>query len=127
MNSTLLSTNFQSMVERMAAEDAAAVVLGWWRRVEKVLAYYCVAWHGKRMPTAAIAENLLKADARVDAAIVNRLQALRRCRNSVAHESAAVLPQDAIAFARDALDVIWAIGETVPNDRALASGAARFA
>jgi len=115
------------MLERMAAEDAAAVVLGWWRRVEKVLVYYCVALHGRRMSTAAIAENQLKTDGRVDAAIVGRLQALRRWRNSVAHESAAVLPQDAIAFAHDALDVIWAIGETVPNDLALASGAARIA
>lgn len=98
MESMPLSCTFQSMVERMAAEDSAAVVLGWWRRVEMVLAYYTVSYHGAKISTAARAEKQIILDGRVSGDRIQRLRSLRRIRNKVAHQSEHVSSMDAIFF-----------------------------
>lgn len=126
MESMPLSPTFQSMIGRMAAEDPAAVVLGWWRRVEMVLAYYTVSYHGARMSIAARAERQIMVDGRVSANCSERVQSLRRIRNKVAHQSECVSSMDAISFASGALDVIWEIGGSVPDELAMSSGAARL-
>jgi hypothetical protein len=126
MESIRLSPNFRSMVERMAAEDPAAVVLGWWRRVEMALTYYTVAYHGKRTRTAALAEEQLSVDGRVSSGCIRGLRALRLVRNKVAHQCERVSSDAAILFATDALDLIWEMGDSVPDDLAISSGAARY-
>lgn len=115
------------MVEKLAAEDPASVVLGWWRRVEMALAYYTISYHGKRMTSASQAEAHIAIDGRVGSDCINQLRSLRRVRNVVAHQSEPVSPKEAIDFASGALDVIWTLGESVPNELAIARGAGRFA
>jgi hypothetical protein len=120
-----LATTFDEMVDILATEDSIALVLSWWCRVEKALAYYTIAYHGMRTRTAAEAIGVLDADARVDQTVIERLHALRRKRNAIAHgEIVSVSPEYAKAFASEALELGWIVGCTVPNDLALSSGAA---
>ena len=123
-----LATTFDEMIDVVAAEDANALVLGWWCRVEKALAYYTTAYHGTKMGTAADALRVLQSDARVEADVIKRLHTLRRKRNAFAHgEVVSVSPQEAKEFASEAWELGWVIGCTVPNDLAISSGAALVA
>lgn len=121
-----LSKTFDEMVDVLATEDPVALVLSWWCRLEKALTYYTIAFHGKKMPTAFKAIGALKADARVEPNVIDRLHALRCIRNDVAHgKTVSVSREDARAFASDALDLCWVVGCTAPDDLAISSGAAR--
>lgn len=123
-----LATTFDQMVDIVSAEDPVALVLGWWCRVEKALAYYTTAYHGTRMRTAVEALRVLQSDARVEPSVIERLHTLRRKRNAIAHgEIISVSPQEAKEFASDAWELGWVIGSTVPNDLAISSGAALVA
>lgn len=123
-----LATTFDEMVDIVGAEDPVALLLGWWCRIEKALAYYTIAYHGKRMRTAADAIRVLQADGLVSSEVIERLHALRRKRNAVQHvEIVSVSHQEAKEFAAEAWDLGWVVGCTVPNDLAMASGAALVA
>lgn len=120
-----LATTFQEMVDILSAEDPVALLLGSWCRVEKALAYYTIAHHGKRMRTTIKAIDVLLSDGRVDSKVIERLHALRRKRNAVQHtEIVSVSCQEAKEFAAEALDLSWIVGCTVPNELAMSSRAA---
>ncbi len=115
-----LASTFEEMVEMIAVEDPVALVLGWWCRVEKALAYYTIAYHGKKMGSVVQALRVLQSDARVERNIVDRLHNLRRRRNSIAHEETnAVSPEEAKAFASEAWELGWLIGNPVPDELAI--------
>ncbi len=123
-----LATTLNEMADTLAAEDPIALLLGSWCRIEKALAYYTIAYHGKRLRTAANAIHVLQADRRVSPKVIERLHALRRKRNAVQHvEIVSVSHQEAKGFAVEACELGWVVGCTVPNELARSSGAALVA
>jgi hypothetical protein len=114
------------MVDVLATEDPVALVLSWWCRIEKALAYYTTAYHGKTMRRAVDAIDLLRADELVEPKVIERLHALRCTRNDIAHgKTATVLREEARMFASEALHLVWDVGCRVPDELAITSGAAR--
>lgn len=123
-----LATTFDEMVDIVGAEDPVALLLGSWCRLEKALAYYTMAYHGRRMRTTVEAIRVLQADGRVSSSVIQRLHALRRKRNAVQHvEIVSVSYLEAKTFAVEVWDLGWVVGCTVPNDLARSSGAALVA
>jgi len=120
-----LAATFDELVDKLAPEDPIALVLGWWCRVEKSLTYYTIAFHGKRFRNAVSALRVMESDARVAQDVVDHLHNLRKRRNAIAHgEVMTVTPEEAKSFATEAWKLGWLIGETVPNELAISSGAA---
>jgi len=92
------------------------------------LIYYFVAYYGDRPRSAAEAIRLVEKNARLAASIGADLNRLRIMRNRIAHARDHITSaEDAAAYASEALNLIGLIGECVPDDLALSSGAARIA
>ena len=116
---------FDEMVSVLARNTPHALVLDWWRRLERTLDYYFIAFHRRSRPKNYI--GILASDERVDSRIVSIVDGLRRRRNTVAHCGVQDLsPDDAVGFAKAAWLTVWAIGSTVPDALASESGAARM-
>ena len=121
-----LASTFDEMADLIAAEDPTALVLGWWCRLEQALNYCTIAYHGRRMRTAAGALEVLESDGRLGPTTIQRIHLLRRTRNVIAHGKVSYLsPQEAKKFAADAWELGWLVGSTVPNELAISSGAAK--
>jgi hypothetical protein len=127
MTSQIPHPTFQDHVLAMAYDDPHALVLGWGRRLERAVHYFTTAHMNRRHQSigagiAAIAQLSLMQPTAIVA-----LHGLRRVRNLVAHRRIAVEPHDAIAYAVATLFMIGEIGNVVPNELAIASGAASVA
>lgn len=117
---------FHEMTSVLAENAPHALVLDWWRRMEGALAYFTIAHYGQRFDTSYEALSWLESDTRLGPHIVQALHGLRRIRNAVAHGPRIhIAPEDATLYATLALHLIGIIGNAVPNDLAISSGAAR--
>jgi len=116
---------FQEMVDVLAPNTPHALVLDWWRRLERAVDYYFVAYFGRIRPKPREYRAVFSADSRIGSVAASQIDKLRRRRNEIAHGSSQSLSSvEAAAFAESAWRLAWMIGSAVPNDRALESGAA---
>jgi hypothetical protein len=126
MNSAQQFDTFQGMVSVLARETPHALICDWWRRLDRAMHYYMVAYHGPKRQTSAKVIEVLAADTRIGPEVAAQLHQLRRIRNLIEHgPTRPITPRQASSYACRALDLIDHIGRTVPNELALESGAAR--
>ena len=100
---------FDEMVGVLALNAPHALVLDWWRRLERAIDYYFNA-RGLPRPRAVEAERAIKLDPTLGAAIAAEVRALRCARNVVAHEESRPIElEEAATYAARCLDLIWQI------------------
>ncbi len=125
MQSRRTANAFQEHVDLLSNEDPQALLLGWWCRLERALNYYYIAYLGEHPRSAFQATQLVAKDVRIAPAKVSALHVLRIKRNRLAHgRIAAPSAQEAAEYAAEANALIWHIGNCVPDDLAITSGAA---
>lgn len=123
-----LSTNFAQYTETLACEDAGALILASWCRVEQSVNFYMVANHGNTPRTSFAGLKQLEKDNSLSESTIGRLHELRKMRNRTAHGGSSLpSPSDAIRFSRDATQLAWEIRDLVSDTQALSSGAALLA
>lgn len=117
---------FDEMISVLAPNNPHALVLDWWRRLERAIDYYFVAYYGRRRPKHAEYLEVLRADSRIGDAAASEIDRLRMRRNEIAHGGGEWLsPAEAEVFARSVLSLEWMIGCAVPDKLALETGAGR--
>jgi hypothetical protein len=110
----------------LAPNNPHALILDWWRRLERAIDYYFVAYYGRRRPTVIEYLEVFEADPQIGAAAASEIDRMRLRRNEIAHGTDNPLsPAEAAAFAERALDLEWTIGCAVPDQLALETGAGR--
>jgi hypothetical protein len=103
-------TTFDEMVSVLALNNPHALVLDWWRRLDRAIEYYFNARGLPRPRPANEAEDALARDPDVGPAVAAEIGELRRARNAVAHEQPQVIPQDEAArYAARCLHLIWRV------------------
>jgi hypothetical protein len=128
MRRSELSTSFEEHVYRLTHEDPQALILGWWCRFERALRYYYIAYIGQPPRSAFVAIKLVAMDVRIAPADVDDMHMLRIWRNRLAHtETRVYSAQDARGYATLANHLIWKVGNCVPDELAISSGAAHVA
>lgn len=110
-------TTFDEMVDVLALNNPHALILDWWRRLERAIDYHFNA-RGLPRPSAMEAEAAIAAHPELGTAVAAEIRKLRRTRNAVAHEEPEPIARDEAArYAASCLDLIWRIG-TDPKDEA---------
>jgi hypothetical protein len=102
-------TTFDEMVSVLALNNPHALVLDWWRRLERAIDYYFNA-RGLRRPPAVEAEDAIAADPKLGPAVAAEIRQLRRTRNAVAHDEPQPIARDeAATYAAACLRLIWEV------------------
>jgi len=118
-------TTFHELVSVLSLNTPHALISDWWRRLSRAMDYFVVAYYGEARRTSIESMELLAADTRIGPNVAARLHGLRRIRNRIEHgPTPQVWPAEAAAYAQEALDLIGLIGNAVPNELAIRSGAA---
>src|SRR5258706_12732874 len=101
----MTANNFDEFVIRMADEAPHAVILDWYRRLELMIRDYLTS---RRLSyqNGPYAEAVIAHDVSLGVEVASEIKRLRWFRNEIAHGSHALTSGQAIAFARDALDLI---------------------
>jgi hypothetical protein len=117
---------FDEMVEVLALNTPHALVLEWWRRLERAIEYYFQA-RGLPQRRPAEAEHAIRADPQLGPAVADQLRELRRKRNAIAHQETRLVPsEEAAAYAAACLGLVWRIA-TNPADQAAGPAPCRHA
>jgi hypothetical protein len=125
MTTCTYPTTFDEMIALGASSSPHGLILEWWRRVERALDYYTIASYNKSFRSSSKAIKALKTDSRLDPQVPRALDGLRLVRNRVAHgPTPQVDPRDAKFYAAVALRLAATLGEAVPSELAVRSGAA---
>jgi hypothetical protein len=101
----MTANNFDEFVIPMADEAPHAVILDWYRRLELMIRDYLTA-RQLLYQNGPCAERVIAQDAFLGAGVANEIKQLRWFRNEIAHGSQALTSAQAVAFARDSLDLI---------------------
>ena len=101
---------FAEYVDVVCRNAPHALVLDWWRRVDRALVDYFHSLGEKRPPNRHEEERRVATDPRLGPQVASALSKLRRTRNTVAHESTMLAAADAAAYAQAAL---WMIGKLI--------------
>jgi hypothetical protein len=110
----MISRNFDEHVAILATEAPSALVLDWWRRLDRTIDAYFVGLDERR-PAAPRDELRIASDVRLGPWVADRVEKLRLERNRIAHEADLNLSrEDAIRFARDAFSVLGIIMRCIP-------------
>ena len=89
--------------------------------------YFVMAHYGKPCQTSFKSIELLEVDRRIVINLTAKLHAMRQFRNRIVHgPTPLVSPEEASAYAQDALSIIGLLGDAVPDDLAIESGAAHI-
>jgi hypothetical protein len=117
---------FDETVEVLTLDTPHALVLEWWRRLERAIDYYFKI-RGLPRRHSADAEHAIGADPQLGPAVAAQVRELRRTRNAIAHEETRLLPrEDATSFAAACLDLVWRIA-AYPADQAAGPDPGRHA
>jgi len=113
----LVSTTFDQHVAVMAAESPCALVLDWWRRLDRSLVEYADAFHAPHPADGRrLFERLLDRDALLGWAVGSRVRELREFRNQIAHhERIPISDVRAQVYARTCFSLIGVIGRRLPH------------
>lgn len=103
------ATNFVELVLPMAEESPRAVVLDWYSRLECMIRDYLVSRRLK-FRSGPEAEAAIAADAVLGPELAQAIASLRTVRNRVAHGTPPLAPEEAVAFASQALSLIGRLG-----------------
>lgn len=102
------------MVGVLAVNTPHALVLDWWRRLERAIDYYFKA-RGLPRPMAVEAEKAISLDLELGPRVSDEIRRLRQIRNVIAHEDTnPIQAAEAASYAAACLDLIWRIA-TDPN------------
>jgi hypothetical protein len=102
-------TSFDEMVSVLALNNPHALILDWYRRLDRAIAYYFNA-RGSPRPRPKEAEAAIAADPLLGRNVAAEVWQLREMRNAVAHEEPqAIAPDEAARYAASCLDLIWRI------------------
>ena len=102
-------TTFDEMVSVLSLNNPHALVLDWWRRLERAIDYYFTT-RGLPRPSALEAEAAMANDPGLGPAVVAEIRELRRMRNAVAHEEPQpIAPDDAAAYATKCFHLMWRV------------------
>ena len=97
------------MVSVLALNNPHALVLDWWRRLERAIDCYFRA-RGLPRPSAIEAEAAIADDPNLGSAVAAEIRELRRTRNAVAHEEPqSIGPDDAAAYAPKCFHLMWRV------------------
>lgn len=109
--SPALARTFQEYVEWMSLNAPQAVVLEWWRRLDRALHEYAEAFQmAEPSRYRARFDELVAASDKLGAECAASIRRLRRVRNRVAHDGISVSPEEARVFAKEALALIGVVG-----------------
>jgi hypothetical protein len=106
---TMIATNFEEFIHKMAQEAPHSVVLDWYRRLDLAVRDYRKAMKGQREPRNT-SKSLIARDALLGRNVANEIAALRATRNEVAHTGIAVSADEAVAYARQCFALIGVVG-----------------
>ena len=102
-------TTFDEMVGALALNTPHALVLDWWRRLERAIDDYFKARRLPR-PAAIEAEKTIAGDPELGPAVADEVRQLCQIRNAIAHEEPQPIGRDeAASYAAKCLDLIWRI------------------
>lgn len=101
----MTASNFEEFVTSMAEEAPQAVVLDWYRRLELMIRDY-LTFRRFSYRNGPDAERVIARDALLGADVASAIKRLRWLRNQTAHGSQALTSAQAVAFARESLDLI---------------------
>lgn len=106
---------FGEMVSVLAHNTPHALILDWWRRLDRAIDYY-FGVRGIRRPSSIVFVNeVLASDARVGSKVTAQVTELRRVRNVVAHEDTKpISPDEAARYAQKSLELIRLIATDPP-------------
>ena len=125
MTTTREFTTFQEMVGMFALNNPHGLICDWWRRLNRSMDYFVVAYHGKPCQTAFESVEVLARHSRIPPNVVLRLHKLRRFRNRIEHgPTATISAPEAEEYAWEMLELIGVITNAVPDSLAIESGAA---
>ena len=106
------------MVDTLAPNTPHALALDWWRRLERAIDYYFVAYHGRRRPVFREYLEEFRNHPGIGEAFASEIDGLRIRRNHIAHgDGEPLTPAEAATFAERSLDLLWKIARAVPNER----------
>ena len=103
---------FEEMVSVLAVNNPHALILDWWRRLDRAIDEYCSMHAVQRKLWMSV----LADDPNVGKEMVNQIDVLRRRRNEIAHEKTKpVAPDEAAEYAKKVLDLIWLLADAHPS------------
>lgn len=100
---------FAEYVDVLGRNAPHALVLDWWRRLERTLDDYFQSFGEKRPRWRTEEERRIATDSRLGPEVASALSQLRRTRNMVAHQQTNLATTDAVAYAGAALRMIGTI------------------
>jgi hypothetical protein len=101
----MTANTFDEFVLPMAEEAPHAVVLDWYRRLELMIRDY-LAFRRVFYRNGRDAERVIASDIFLGQEVASAIARLRFFRNEIAHKGQALTPTQAVAFARESLDLI---------------------
>jgi hypothetical protein len=105
---------FEEMASVLATNTPHALILDWWRRLDRAIDEYfsiCKVHRKSWMP-------VLADDPHVGHEAVDQITALSQLRNAIAHrKTKPISPDEAAQYAQKALDLIWLLGEAGDRKR----------
>lgn len=114
--------SFQEMASILALNTPHALILDWWRRLDRGIDYYFQARGIRRPSSIAAVEQVLESDPKLGPEVVAQIRELRRLRNVVAHEDTKPIPpEEAFRYAETA----WRLGWRIATDPTTDSAAGR--
>jgi hypothetical protein len=109
---------FQEMVSVLALNTPHALILDWWRRLDRGIDYHFRARGILRPSSVAAVEQVLASDPELGPELVAQSRRLRRLRNAVAHkDTKPISPDEAAWYAKTSLDLGWRIATDPPTPR----------
>lgn len=107
------STNIHDHIQLIAVESPYALVLDWWRRLDRTIDDYFEHSEGRPRHWKDV-ECVLRADTQIPATVIRRINRLRRVRNEVAHEARVDLSGDLTShFGYDAWRLIGELSRCI--------------
>ena len=104
----MAATNFEELVAAIAEEAPHALVLDWYRRLELTVRSYLAA-RGMAYSNGPAAESIIAADPRLGHDVARELSRLRVLRNTHTHGWQALIPLDAVQYARAAFALMGCV------------------
>jgi len=103
---------FEEMVSVLAVNNPHALILEWWRRLDRAIDEYCSIRKLRRKSWMSV----LADDPHVEQEVVDQINALRLLRNAIAHKKTKhISPDEAAKYAQKAQDLIWLLAEAQSN------------
>ncbi len=114
---------FEEMASVLALNTPHALVLDWWRRLDRGIDDYFRGRGLQRPSSRAGVERALEADPQLGPEVAAQIRVLRRVRNVVAHEETQPISvEEAFGYAESAWQLGWQIAACPAETRPMSTG-----